>query len=126
MASTRAKGKYQLKRTREWLKSLGYEVETCEVSYSRLVGGRWMFRTKDLWGADLIARNHNNLIFIQVKGNKGHMKHGERQLSVDSNWPDNDTVVQRWVVHWPKYRQTTAGPEIRIVNGKTGDSKRSS
>lgn len=115
MASTRQKGKYQVKRTKEWLKGLGYEVEDAEVSSSKLVGNRWVFRTKDLWGADLVARNRSHIIFIQVKGNKGHMKHGERQLSVDSNWPVDNLVVQRWVVHWPRYRKSAEGPEVRIV-----------
>lgn len=118
MASTRAKGKYQVRRTKEWLKGLGYEVEDCETSKSMLIGGRWMHRTKDLWGADLVARNRSHLVFIQVKGNKGHMKYGERQLSVDSNWPGDSSIVERWVVHWPRYRKTTEGPEVRVVTSE--------
>ena len=65
-----------------------------------------MFMKKDLWGGDLVARNRDELIWVQVKSNKGDIGRGIKQLSEDDNWPDN---VKRWVVCWePRVRE----PEI--------------
>ena len=69
------KGRYYLLKTRDWLKDKGYEVEIIEKT-QRIVtkddrGKQFvMFMKKDLWGGDLVARNRDELIWVQVKSNK--------------------------------------------------------
>ena len=105
------KGRYYLLKTRDWFKDKGYEVEIIEKT-QRIVtkddrGKQFvMFMKKDLWGGDLVARNRDELIWVQVKSNKGDIGRGIKQLSEDDNWPDN---VKRLVVCWePRVRE----PEI--------------
>ena len=107
------KGRYYLLKTRDYLKNLGYEVDIVEKT-QRIVtkddkGKQFvLFQKKDLWGADLVARNREELIWVQVKSNKGDIGRGIKQLSEDENWPDSD-VVKRWVICWePRVRE----PEI--------------
>ena len=107
------KGRYYLLKTRDYLKNLGYEVDIVEKT-QRIVTkddkGKQLvlFQKKDLWGADLVARNREELIWVQVKSNKGDIGRGIKQLSEDENWPDSD-VVKRWVICWePRVRE----PEI--------------
>lgn len=107
------KGRYYLLKTRDYLKNLGYEVDIVEKT-QRIVtkddkGKQFvLFQKKDLWGADLVARNREELIWVQVKSNKGDIGRGIKQLSEDEHWPDSD-VVKRWVMCWePRVRE----PEI--------------
>ena len=107
------KGRYYLLKSRDYLKNLGYEVDIVEKT-QRIVtkddkGKRFvLFQKKDLWGADLVARNRDELIWVQVKSNKGDIGRGIKQLSEDENWPESD-VVKRWVMCWePRVRE----PEI--------------
>ena len=115
--STVAKGNYHRKKTQEWLESEGYIVAPLEVTRRIFVPGkdgkpdRVVFSKKDLWGADLIARNGTELIFIQVKANPGHIAEGMKELS-RGIWPP---WVQRWVVHWPPRTRTQDGPRVEVV-----------
>lgn len=73
-----------------------------------------LFCKKDLWGGDLVARNKEELIWVQVKSNKGDIATGIKQLSEDSDWPES---VKRWVVIWePRARD----PEIIEVVEEIG------
>jgi Holliday junction resolvase-like predicted endonuclease len=98
----RAKGYRHEKKTVEWFRSMGYEACRCRA--------RSGF-DEDLWGADVIARNKDRVVFMQVKANKGHMAKGVKQLTVDENWPD---AVDRLVVHWPPRARA---PIFRDVSG---------
>jgi len=114
--SRRAKELRSLKKTREWLESLGYTVEKCERSRivrRELPDGTIVQipRTSDLWGADLLARNVRELLFVQVKSNPVHMAKGARALEVGP-WP-TCRCVRRIVVLWPPRRKVSAGPEVR-------------
>lgn len=65
-----------------------------------------LFSKKDLWGGDLVARDKEEMIWIQVKSNKCDIATGIKQLSEDDEWPE---FVKRWVVYWePRTRE----PEI--------------
>jgi len=118
----RAKGNYYVKKTQKWLEGEGYTVAGLEHSrtftYRAKDGAiKRGYATVDIWGADLMARNTERLVFIQVKANKGDVSAGVRQLSEDDNWPDwtHRDVVERWVAWWPPRQKTTAGPEITEV-----------
>jgi hypothetical protein len=109
MPSSIAKGNYYRLRTRKWLESLGYTVENAEVT-QRIVtkDGLVLFKKRDLWGADLLVRDESNIIFVQVKTNKGDLAKGMRELS-KGPWP---LFVGRWVCWWPPRRRLEIGPEI--------------
>lgn len=105
------KGRYYLLKTRDYLKGLGYQVEIVEKT-QRIVtrddkGKQFvLFSKKDLWGGDLVARNKEELIWVQVKSNKGDIGRGIKQLSEDDEWPES---VKRWVMYWePRAKE----PEI--------------
>ena len=111
--SAQRKGRYYLIKSRDWMRDKGYEVEIVEKTQrivTREPNGKQhvLFAKRDLWGADLVARNKEEIIWIQVKSNRGDIAKGIKQLSVDDLWPE-DSCVKRWVVYWePRTRE----PEI--------------
>lgn len=113
------KGNYYRKRTKDWLESEGYTVEIAEVAQRVYRRNKdtgeldVLYLKRDLWGADLVARNADHLIFIQVKSNPGDITRGIRQLS-RGPWPP---FVGRWVVYWPPRRRLREGPEVEVVAG---------
>ena len=105
------KGRYYLMKSRDYMKNLGYETEIVE-KVQRIVtkddkgNHRVLFAKADLWGADLVARNKEDFIWIQVKSNRCDTATGIKQLSIDNLWP---SFVKRWVMLWePRMRE----PEI--------------
>ena len=99
------KGNYYRLKVKKWLEADGYLVENLEHSQRIFTKGRVIFIRKDIWGADLIAKNEKELIFVQVKSNKTHISSGIKELC--------STVcprfVKRWVVVWtPRARE----PEV--------------
>ena len=91
--------RYRLK-TRKWLEAKGYLVEILEHS--------GMYGKKDIWGADLIAKNKDELIFIQVKSNKAHLSMGKKEL-LATVWPP---FVKLWVVCWEPYSKKPIVVEV--------------
>lgn len=119
MPSKTAKGNYHRKRTKDWLEAQGYLVEVLERTSRIMIPDkanpgqlRVLFSRRDIWGADLIARNAERLVFIQVKANAGDVSKGMKELSVGV-WPAS---VERWVAHWPERRRSSEGPEIVEVS----------
>lgn len=116
---TTQKGNYYRLRTKKWLEQNEYLVENLEKSY-RVYDkkkDRVIFIKRDIWGADLIARNKDFILFVQVKSNKGDIAKGVAELS-KGPWPAN---VMRIVVHWPQGRRLEVGPDIVEVNGCDGE-----
>lgn len=114
MPSRQKKGNYYRLRTKKWLQAHGWTVENAEkrqrvVTKDRLSGeDRVLFIAKDLWGADLVAINGEEILFVQVKSNPGDIAKGMREL-VRHPYPPS---VRLWVVYWvPRSRE----PEIHEV-----------
>lgn len=113
-----AKGNYYRNRTKKWLEDLGYSVEPLERSLRVVTRdpksgvAKVIFRRLDIWGADLVARNEDDLLFIQVKASQGDISKGIKELSRGA-WP---RWVSRWVVWWPPRRRLALGPEITEVS----------
>src|SRR5690606_18012720 len=82
--NTRAKGKRSVKRTRDWLEGQGYVVESLERTTR--FRGRQGGKTHDVFGADLIARNEREILFVQVKSNPADFASGVRELE-KGPWP---------------------------------------
>jgi hypothetical protein len=125
MGSNVAKGNYYRLRTKKWLQSLGYLVENLErqqrvVKKNELGEDSVFFLKFDIWGADLIARNEEHVLFVQVKTNEGDVARGIKELN-KGPWPGS---VDRWVVYWPKRRKFKVGPEIiEVGEEKDKESK---
>ena len=77
-----------------------------------------VFIRRDIWGADLIARDEDLLLFVQVKSNPAHISSGIKELS-EGPWPETD-AVGRWVVYWPPRGKLRDGPEITVVTPPVG------
>ena len=123
MPSAVQRGNYFVLRTRKWLESRGYEVGKVE-QLSRFVKKtrdeatgviteevRWSKR--DLWGADLVARNRDRLLWIQVKSCAEDVTKGMKALG-RGPWPKSKEI-ELWVVWWPLRRRSALGPIIEVV-----------
>jgi hypothetical protein len=112
-----AKGNYHRNKTKEWLETQGYIVAPLESTkriYLPAKNGepeKVIFSKTDIWGSDLVARNENHVVFVQVKANASHISQGIKDLS-HGPWPAS---VARWVVHWPERRRTVQGPDIIVL-----------
>jgi len=119
------KGTYYRLRTQKWLESLGYEVAPLErqqriVRTDKKTGKQEViFIKRDVWGADLVAKNSEHMVFVQCKSNSGDIAKGIKELS-KGTWPDGD--VERWVTYWPPRRRLVAGPEITVVEHQEASS----
>lgn len=108
--SSNTRGAYSERRTKTWLESLGYDVVPMERRH-RVVGkdDRIFFVRHDLWGCDLLAKNTEEVVFIQVKSSETQIPEGLRALKKAGPWP---ACAKVWVVYWPRGRRLSVGPEI--------------
>lgn len=112
-----SKGRYHSNRTKEFFVGQGYDVEPLEVKTRVYRGeGEFFFKTRDIWGCDLMAKSEDEILFIQVKANGGHVSKGVRELE-RTQWPPGVRVV---VVHWPPRRRMVEGPDIHEVQVERG------
>lgn len=99
------KGNYYRLKTKKHLEADGYEVVNMEQSQRIWTKKGTIFIKKDIWGADLCAKNDKEIIFIQVKANKGDISKGIKELK-KTVWAK---FIKLWVVYWqPRARE----PEI--------------
>ncbi|MEM2615753.1 MAG: hypothetical protein QXO44_03295 [Thermoplasmatales archaeon] len=107
----RNKSNYYRWKTKKWFQDKGYHVEYVEV-YRRIVKeNKTILLKKDLFGADMIAMNANEIIFANsVFGRKNIAKH----VKEFEKYPFPD-FVERWIVVWDKGKRE---PEIVEVGGK--------
>ena len=74
------KGNYYRLKTKKWFEKEGYVVEVAEKNQRIWTKKGVIFIKKDLWGADLIAKNKFEMIFIQCKTNKVDINKGIMEL----------------------------------------------
>lgn len=119
--STVSKGNYYVRRTIDWLESLGYVATRVEKQYRVIDKKRKgpdgnplvIFVKRDLWGFDVVAFNDEHMVWVQVKANAAHVPDGLRSVAW-TVWPPG---VKRWVVWWPPRRRLVEGPMIHEVEG---------
>lgn len=108
MPSASAKGNYYKLRTKKWLEAKGYRVAFLE----RLMwlppkhpGGRMVPIKRDQFGADLLAVNDGEVIFVQVKLNGKNVAAGRHEFAKHVV----PVFTQQWIVVWePRARE----PEV--------------
>lgn len=119
------KGAYHVKRTVDWLEANGWRAEKTESKTAfqypdkeRSKPGKVVYKTgyktKDIWGADVIASKDEILFVLQVKANAGDVRKGLLELA-SGGWPSNPFIVLA-VVHWPLRRRTKEGPDLYYVD----------
>lgn len=68
MPSTTSRGNYYKKRTKDYYEALGYTVQLTEFLTTRPIGGgKVIYVKKDVFGADGIAMNGEEIIFWNAK-----------------------------------------------------------
>ena len=67
MASNVSKGSYYKARTKKWLEGKGYQVAHLEKMHFIFTPKGRIATKKDQFGSDLLAMNHRELVFVQVK-----------------------------------------------------------
>lgn len=69
MASNAQRGAYWKARSKKWLQAHGYQVADMEVvRIVRTPDGLMVPTKRDQFGADLMGMNHDEVVFVQVKG----------------------------------------------------------
>lgn len=93
------KGNYYRLRTKKWLQKKGFKVETLE-RIKRYVDkkGVMRFAKSDLWGADLIAANKEQMIFVNSVFGRSHISPHIKEF-LKYPYP---LFVELWVVVWEK------------------------
>ena len=102
MVSKIKKGNYNCLKTKKWLEADGYVVEKLErrqiipILDKRTGQKKIIFIVKDIFGADLLAMNGTEIIFVQVKTHSGDVIKGMNEF-LKYPYP---SVVKRWVARW--------------------------
>ena len=94
----RTKGKYYERKTKLYYEKKGYAVYNLENSKTIWTPKGMIFRTSDICGADLLAMNGTEIIFIQVKSNKAHISSGKKELLAHPFPPFVKKQVLLWEV----------------------------
>ena len=107
------KGSYYVTKTIAFYRAQGYHVEKLE-KLLRIVtkDKRVVFIKRDLFGCDVLAINEEEVIFIQVKSNRGHIAAGLKELAAYP-CPNNETVKQVVVFWEPRAREPEVIPVER-------------
>lgn len=101
MPSNATKGAYYKNRTRRWLQSKEYCVADMEmVRWIYTKNGTRVPVKRDQFGADLLAMNANELIFVQCKSGAigGNFPEAKRKFA-EYTFPLS-AVVKCWIVAW--------------------------
>jgi Holliday junction resolvase-like predicted endonuclease len=91
------KGNYYRKKTIDWLTEHGYDVAIFERNqriYQK--DGSVINIKQDVWGCDLVAKNEDELIFIQCKSRAQDVNSGIKQMK-KYKWPP---FVKLQVIYW--------------------------
>lgn len=94
------RGNYYKRRTKQWLEKKGYVVGYLE-RYRRFLKGRSIkYIREDIFGADLVAMNKEEIIFINsIFNDKQRSAHVADHMKGFLKYP-YPPFVQRWIVVW--------------------------
>lgn len=104
------KGRYYERKTREWLKRIGFSwVEVVGVYVPRVIKGRLIMIRKDLFGCDCVAVNGERMVWAQSKLGKENVSKALIKFR-EMKWPAG---IERWIVCWARGERE---PEVTRVN----------
>lgn len=92
---------YYLRKTKKYFEDKGYIVEKLEKAYRVYKDGKVIFVKTDIFNSDLLAMNEREVIFIQLKTNKGHLSEGIKKYKKMER-PVSQAGVKFWVISWEK------------------------
>jgi len=98
MSTKIAKGNYYRLKTKHFYEAEGYEVANAEVRKPMPIKGRLVWIATDIFASDLIAMNGKEIIFIQVKTNRGDVSKAVKDFA-NHKFPES---VRKVVCCWPK------------------------
>jgi hypothetical protein len=105
--STVSKGNYYRLKTKKFYEADGYEVVTSEIRKPMPIKGKLIWISVDIFASDLIAMNGEDMLFIQVKANRGDVSKAVKEFEKHKFPPAS--IVRRMVVWWP---ERAKAPEV--------------
>jgi len=103
MASTTSKGNYYKRKSKEYYEKLGYETQITEFMTTRPIGGgKVIYVKKDVFSADGISMNGEEIIFWNSKHFSGTNSLSNEKSSgkKDFNKHKFPTCVKRQLIIW--------------------------
>jgi hypothetical protein len=98
MANKIQRGNYYRLKTKHFYEAEGYEVANAEVKKPMPIKGRLIWIATDIFASDLIAMNGKEILFIQVKTNRGDVSKAVAEFA-KHKFPEN---IRKVVVCWPE------------------------
>ena len=99
------RGNYYRLKTKHFYEAEGYEVANAEVKKPMPIKGRMVWIATDIFASDLIAMNGKEILFIQVKTNRGDVSKAVAEFAKHQFPP----TIRKIVVCWP---ERASVPEI--------------
>ena len=99
------RGNYYRLKTKHFYEAEGYEVANAEVKKPMPIKGRLIWIATDIFASDLIAMNGKEILFIQVKTNRGDVSKAVAEFAKHQFPP----TIRKIVVCWP---ERASVPEI--------------
>jgi hypothetical protein len=94
------KGNYYKYKTKQWLTKQGYYADYLEKIQRVYSKGQLIYVKRDLFGADILAFNKDEIIFVQVKsGEKTTGINIKKAINEFLKYPFPD-FVKLWIVVW--------------------------
>jgi len=118
-----AKDYYYLRKTIDYFKKKGYEVEKLEKTYRVYDKKRnnVIFVKQDIFNSDLLAMNENEVIFIQLKTNKSDISKGIKAYKRMKR-PVGKWNIKFWVVSWEKRKKNPIIVDVdEVLEGERED-----
>ena len=114
---------YYLRKTIDYFKERGYEVEKLEKTYRVYDEEKdsVIFVKRDIFCSDLLAMNENEVIFIQLKTNKSDISKGIKAYKRMKR-PVGRWNIKFWVVSWEKRKKNPIIVDVdEVLEGEKED-----
>jgi hypothetical protein len=109
-------GNYYKTKTKKWFKEKGYLCEYLErlqrITRENNKGiKQTIYIKRDIWGADGMAMNEEEIIFWNSKKGKAHLSSGKKEFTKYPYPP----YIKRWLIVWePRVKE----PKIIEIGGE--------
>jgi len=107
------RGNYYKYKTKKYFEKQGYNVEYLEKTFRIYSKGKLIPVKTDVFGADVLAMNKEEIIFMQVKGGKLKTGINIKKAIEEFNKYNYPRLVKRLIIVW---REKAREPEIIDVD----------